>query len=134
MSRYFTHCFREEEFENQCRHMDGDPVEHTAGELFRRRNIGMGDYLYVFCRCQGDLFLIGRMQVHAVMDYEEAAEFLNNSDLWEATDHVVAVPGTGTIARFDRVVPLPIRSSGSTDASDGEGVNSGIGQTPGRDP
>jgi hypothetical protein len=108
MTRSFTQCYGEKEFENQRNHMEGHALDHTAGELFRRRKIQQGDYLYVFCRHQGNVHLVGRMRVHSIMSQAEAAQYLNTTNLWEASDHVVSIPSTGTIARFDRVIPLDV--------------------------
>src|ERR1700687_3053557 len=108
MTRSCTQCYGEKEFENQRNHMEGDTLAHTAGELFRRRKIEQGDYLYVLCRHQGDVHLVGRMQVHAIMSQAQAAQYLKTTDLWDASDHVVSIANTGTIARFDRVIPLDV--------------------------
>jgi hypothetical protein len=82
---------------------EGQPLNHTAGKLFRQRGIGVGDKLYVVNVLKGVLFLIGRLEVEKIASQAEAERLLG-TDLWEAPEHLIAKPGTGTPMHFRRKV------------------------------
>ncbi len=104
----FTHYWEG----NTCKSMflngyEGQPLNHTAGKIFRQRGIDVGDKVYVVNVLKGILFLIGRLEVEMIASQSEAEKLLGN-DLWDAPDHLIAKPGSGTPMHFKRDVPLEI--------------------------
>lgn len=92
-----------------CAGLEGKPLLHTAGNLFAARGVAPGDKIYVVNVLKGELRLIGRMQVNKLTSHTQAERVLGKG-LWRAADHLLAVRGSGTAVRFDRVVPADIAS------------------------
>ena len=92
--------------------MQGDPLRHAAGRRFRDHGLRAGDTVYVVGQHDGQLLLIGRLRVKAVVDQADAERRLGQS-LYEAPDHIVGEPPWATV-RFDRVVPEPVARSLTT--------------------
>jgi hypothetical protein len=109
MKRCFTHYWTNDTWNHNERfHGPGQPLEHTAGNLFRARKVATGDAIYVVTVRKGRLFLLGRLIVAKVCNVKEAAQALGckEEDLWEADDHVIAA--SATAMHFDLEVPLAI--------------------------
>jgi hypothetical protein len=85
----------------------GFPLEHTADNAFLEADVKAGDRIYVVTNPQGSLHLIGRLVVGSIVSFEEAKRLLGDG-VWDARDHVLARPGSGTPKRFDRIVPTEI--------------------------
>jgi hypothetical protein len=69
--------------------------------------VAVGDYVYVVTVLSGRLFLLGRIEVGAILDQDQAEAILGG-DLWEADDHVVAKAGSENPHRFRRGVPMEV--------------------------
>jgi hypothetical protein len=105
MPRYFTHYWKNGTwYSNQG--YEGEPCNHLAGNMFRKRNVAREDFIYVVTVQEGQLFLGGRMQIDEIISRDRAIELLGTDDLWEAEEQVIAIPGTGTPMRLDRIVPV----------------------------
>lgn len=65
---------------------------HGASEQLGK--VHSGDIVWVITYNKGTLFLIGRMEVGRVIDQAEAEQFFGTTDLWEASYHILARPGT----------------------------------------
>ena len=95
MPRYFTQYWEndwwgEKEWYRQYRQKEqGKLLNHTAGNLFRKRGVRLGDMVYVVTVLKGKLYLLANLQVAKVCDYAEAADDLGD-DLWLASDHIIA--------------------------------------------
>lgn len=105
MPRYFTHYWKNETWENE-RRVSGrqDPLDHVADNKFVTRGVESGDFLYPVTIMDGELYLLGRLQVGKVCNFHEAARILGTNDLWDATDHLIAAESTPR--HFDLTVPL----------------------------
>lgn len=88
--------------------LDGDMLDHTAGKLFTQRGVGPGDKIYVVNNFQGNFVLIGRLEVDKIVSQADAGRLLNDTELWDAPEHVIAKPGTATPMRFERIVPVEL--------------------------
>lgn len=86
----------------------GELLDHTAGNLFRQRGIACGDKIYVVNVRNGKLHLIGRLRVDMIVSTTEAERLLKTNDLWEATEHIIALPGSSTAKRFRKIIPLEV--------------------------
>jgi len=64
--------------------------------------------MYVVTVFEGILFLGARMQVDRVVSTKEAEEHFGTSDLWKASEHIIAKSGSESRLAFDRQVPLDI--------------------------
>jgi hypothetical protein len=89
--------------------MQGDPFRHTAGRRFRQYGLRAGDAVYVVGQHAGQLLLIGRLHVTAVVDRAEAEKRLGQP-LWQAPDHLIGAPPWSSV-RFDRVAPESVARS-----------------------
>ena len=101
MPRFYTHYWSTQtcnEFYNGG--LSGEPLAHTAGGRFSSAGIEEGDIVYVVSITQGQLFVIGRMEVMKIASTEEAAEFLKTDDLWEAEEHLLAREGSTTPCNY----------------------------------
>lgn len=88
--------------------MDGEIMDHTAGDKFVKMGVAPGDFIYVVTVQRGHLYLLGRMQVGKICSQKEAERVLGTSNLWEGKDHLIARSGTGSPTRFDRQVPIRV--------------------------
>lgn len=105
-TRYFTHYCSKETYRNEA-WLAGEPFNHTAGNLFRKRDVKSCDFVYSWSFSEGRLLLGARMQVDRLVSQKEA-NALYKEGAWEAADHVVAKARTGTRIRYDRPVPASV--------------------------
>ena len=103
MTRYFTHYWTNQTWEHG-RTSGYDRVEHTAGNMFRKRGVGSEDYIYIITVVEGRLLLGGRMEVEQIMNRDEAVG-LRGPDLWDAADHAIGKAESDSGMNFDRIVP-----------------------------
>jgi hypothetical protein len=118
MKRHFTHYWANATWTSH-EHQDGEPLYHTAGNLFRRRGVRCGDLIYVVTGRKGRLYLLGRLTVALICGPNKAKQLLCADDVWDAREHIIAT--SATLMRFDFEVPtaatqqlLFIRSGGSS--------------------
>jgi hypothetical protein len=81
----------------------GEALEHTASDLFVDRDVARGDTVFVAEVAHGGLQLIARMVVGEVLTLAQAKVRLG-TDIWDATDHLIASPGTASPMVFGRRV------------------------------
>jgi hypothetical protein len=107
MPRYFTHYWKNETWEYHKdlweKSLSEDLLRHVADNKFVDRGVKTGDYIYPITVMDGTLYLLGRLKVGEVCDFEEAASTLGTTELWEARDHIIASEPTPT--HFDLAVP-----------------------------
>jgi len=109
MARYFTHYWSNRTWNQQKKHSsENDLLEHIAGNSFGKREIDIGDGIYVITVIKGKLYLYGMLIVGKICDADEAAEYLKckAEDLWEADEHILASAATYTNLSFE--VPLEV--------------------------
>lgn len=100
---YFTHYWKPE---TNIQHQ-GEPLDSIASNQFRQRGVEVGDIVYCVTLMQGQLHLVGRMEVGEIIDGPvKARKSAQSSDFVDRGNHCNARPGTGTEIRFDRVVPM----------------------------
>lgn len=97
MSRAFTHYWAGTTVETET---EGKLLNHTAGEGLRRSGVRAGDTIYVVNIRQGELYLLGRMEVGKYADSIQEVIDLIGGEPWPASDHLLALPRTAT--RFSR--------------------------------
>lgn len=83
---------------------EGLPLDHTAGSRFMERTVSINDFVYVVTTREGELFLIGKMQVGEIVFSDEEAKARIGYEPWSAPQHLIAK--SCTPMRFDRPVPL----------------------------
>lgn len=110
MPDYFTHYWTRATFERERDRLESaEPrMTHTAGNGFRKAGLHPRDFLYIVSVLDGELYLIGRMQVRGIYSRSKAAALLGTNNLWDAKEHVVEIPETGTRDRYDLKVPISI--------------------------
>lgn len=112
LPNYFTHYWTQETFERERARAESAPasMKHTAGNGFRKAGLRRRDFLYIVSVLDGELYLIGRMQVRGIYSRSKAAALLGTktNNLWDAKEHVVEIPETGTRDRYDLKVPISI--------------------------
>lgn len=102
MARFFTHYWSNETCDDAVeRGFEGKPLKHTADNMLARAS--SGDVVYVVTVRNGKLFLLGRMVVEEIIDYEEACERLDY-DPWEAEFHAIA--SSSTPMAIDNEIPV----------------------------
>lgn len=84
---------------------EGKPLDYTGSNIFRQRGVSPGDSVYVVTILNGVLYLLGKMQVERLCDYEEAEKYMRHQP-WQARDHVIG--SHGTPKRFEGEVPPEI--------------------------
>lgn len=104
MPQAFTHYWTNATWKETAREA-GEPLSHTAANVFIERGVEEGDRVYVVTIQKGVLHLLGRLEVGAVVDFDQAAEILEYAP-WEATDHLLARECTAM--RFDRAVSTEV--------------------------
>jgi len=119
MPRYFTQYWDNATWDRESARYEGQ-LDHTASNLFERRGVRQGDFLYVVTVRRGKLFVAGRMQVEAILSQKEAERHLKTRNLWLASDHAVAKPGRATRMVFNRQVPPDVVQSLRFVTGDGE--------------
>jgi hypothetical protein len=105
MSAWIHYWTRKTTDREESRHVPGDRLEHTAGNLFRKKGVASGDDVYVVTFYEGDLRIIGSLVVDQIVLREKAEKLLGTTNLWPAIDHVTAQPGSATELRFDARLP-----------------------------
>jgi bifunctional DNA-binding transcriptional regulator/antitoxin component of YhaV-PrlF toxin-antitoxin module len=83
---------------------EGEILCHDAGNQCRTRGIKRGDFVYVVTVREGDLYLMGRLQVGEVCSLARATAKLG-PDLWDANDHLIAESGSEVPMRADVTIP-----------------------------
>lgn len=106
MSQVFTHYWTRAML-RAAENDEGEPLVHTASNLFIDRCVERGDRIYVVTVKDGGLYLLGRMVVGVMCDLEYAAAALGYAP-WEAEDHLLA--SACTALRFDRRVSHDVAS------------------------
>ncbi len=105
MPRYFSCSWDDDTLTAHAEHISGGarPVTgHSAGVGFGDHGVGPGDLLYVLNWFEGELRVLGRMAVDAVVDDEAARARLGTVE--SAPEHVLEVGGTGTPIVLDAVL------------------------------
>jgi hypothetical protein len=96
--RYFTHYWKNETWEEHKHLWESDPqgvfLDYAASNNFVERGVDPGDFLYPVTIIDGALYLLGKLEVDKVCDFEEAASTLGRDALWEADDYAIAAKPT----------------------------------------
>lgn len=93
MTRYFTHYWNWEQFQRSLEEAEAASVtwlDHTAGALFTKRGVKKGDFVYAVSVKEGQLFLIGKMEVGEMVFSDEKAQSLIGYEPWSAPEHLIA--------------------------------------------
>lgn len=107
--RFFMQHWAQDYWRDQAR-ADGDegaPFSHTASNQFGPLGLEAGDRLYVVGAEDGQLLLIGVMDVAHVVRTAEAARLMGTSGLYEREWHAIANPPLQPLS-FARRVPEKI--------------------------
>ncbi len=86
MARFFTYSWRYAETRKEP---EGAPLAHAAGSKFSARGIEPGDFVYITAVHHGRLYLLGRLEVGAIVDKDEARR-LFGAEPYDAPEHLVA--------------------------------------------
>ncbi len=94
--KYFTHYWTNKTWEREKKlNSIGELLDHTAGNLFKKRGVEIGDAVYIVTVNKGKLFVCAKAVVNKICSEWEAARILENSNLWEnATDHIITSEST----------------------------------------
>ena len=76
-------------------------LDHAASEQYGK--IVSGDILWFVTYEGGTLYLVGCMEVARVVGQHDAERILQSDNLWEATYHALAKPGTAAPVTY---IPL----------------------------
>lgn len=87
---------------------EGSPLDHVAGNQFRKRGVSRGDRVYVVSIRDGVLFLGARLTVDLIVSQAQASERLKSDNLWDASEHIIAVANSGTALQLRRSIPSDV--------------------------
>jgi len=70
-------------------------IDHTAGNLFSKAGVKVGDVIFIVTVKKGKLFVAGKVVVGRICGQKEAEKLLKQDDeswpgLYEAKDHIIA--------------------------------------------
>lgn len=102
----YTYYWNAEELERQAEGLnDGvhTPLDYTGGSGFEKAHISAGATLYVLNWNEGELRVLGRMEVGALVDRAQVERELGGA--YDAPEHLKAKPGTATPIVLDATVP-----------------------------
>lgn len=105
MSRSFSYYWNEDEFvRNDAAIAAGErpTADYTGGSGFSARGLSGGDRLYLLNWYRGELWVLGRMDVAEVLDRQAA--LARQHDIYDAPEHVFAVPGTASPVVIDSMI------------------------------
>ena len=107
MPRFFTYYWTNQRW-SQRRAAQGQPLRHIASTRFVRRGVRPGDQVYVVTIWHGELYLLGKLVVGALVDAAAAAPWLGTTPdrLWEEAEQILAAAATPM--DFDRAVPSAV--------------------------
>ena len=103
--RFFTHYWFNETWEQSKASSEQNHhqlLHHSAGNLFTKRGVRIGDVIYVITVLKGSLFVCGKMVVGQICDPQTAATILPYAP-WEAEEHIIA--SACTSKNFELKVP-----------------------------
>ena len=104
MTRYFTHYWTNQTWEDNRSVEKDNLLNHTASNLFTKRGVQSSDHVYVITVFKGELYLLGKLIIGAIGDADTIAPLLDSTpdDLWNAVDHLLAAQATPKplISRF----------------------------------
>ncbi|XSG73102.1 DUF6602 domain-containing protein [Herpetosiphon llansteffanensis] len=105
MPRYFTHYWTNQTWDVLAQTEQDQLLDYTASNLFLKRGIQVGDYVYVLTVKEGLLYLLGAMLVGEICDAATAAKRLNMQvdEIWPADDHLLAQQAT--LMNFKQRIP-----------------------------
>jgi len=86
MARFFTYSWQYGEARKES---EAGPLGHAAGSRFSSRGIQPGDFVYIVAVHQGQLYLLGKMQVGKLVSKDEARQILG-SEPYDAPEHLIA--------------------------------------------
>lgn len=99
---------------------EGLPFSHTAGNLFVRSGVTVGDRVFGITVRKGTPLLIGGMTLsRPPITYEEAQKLLPYEP-WEANEHLIAERSTASSMSCNRVIPWDVVRRLRFDTSNGE--------------
>jgi hypothetical protein len=107
MNQYWTHYWTQPCLEAH-RGQAGIELIHTAGNQFRIRGVSDGDFVYCLSAVAGSVILIARIKIHDKIRSQQEADEYFGEPVWTATDHLIALPGNGSIQDYDREVPMNV--------------------------
>jgi len=104
MTRYFTAYWKNDSWTRELQR--GATLNHTAANNFRSKGVAPGDVVYIVTVLKGELYVGGKIVVERVVSQKQAEEAILGENLWNAVDHLIAVPGATAPLR-------PIQASSS---------------------
>lgn len=105
--KHFTAYWKNDTWKNNSASIpNGGLLDHTASNDFRKRGVTPGDAVYVVTAIRGKLYVAAKIIVEKVLDRADASLALGRTDLWEATDHIIA--SRSTPINWNRMVPMDI--------------------------
>ena len=86
-TKHFTHYWKNSTWTDGSE-SEGEPLDHTASNLFGKRGVTKGDLVYVLTVKRGLLYLCARLEVDRVTSQEDAEQQFGE-EVWPAKDHII---------------------------------------------
>ena len=91
MPRFFTYYWTNRRWDERRARGQGALLRHIASTRFIRRGVRPGDQVYVVTVLRGELYLLGKLVVGAIVDAEAAAARLGAApgSLWAEAEQIL---------------------------------------------
>jgi hypothetical protein len=86
MARFYTYSWQYAEARKES---EAGLLGHAAGSRFSSRGNEPGDFVYIVAVHQGQLYLLGKMEVGKIVSKDEARNILG-SEPYDAPEHLIA--------------------------------------------
>ena len=94
MVRYYTHYWQNATWKHMVKikkEVKDYKLARAGSNMFRNRNVKVGDYVYVVTVINGELYLGGRICVEKILDQKQVEEYHDwGYEIWTSDDHIVS--------------------------------------------
>jgi hypothetical protein len=106
--RFFTRYRTNEQWFEEQEEMEKNPklrfFDRTASNIFRKRGVSVGDYLYLVTTISGRFYVAGKMEVGEILSLDEATRRFPERRFFHVSDQILA--SRVTALDYTREVPL----------------------------
>ena len=85
-----------------------EPVDCSVSNSFSKRGVSSGDVAYIISLANGQFMLGGRMIVDRIVSYQEALQYFQTENLYEAKEVILPQRGSGTLLYLHRQLAPPV--------------------------
>ncbi len=101
MTRFWT-CHWQFRYWRPDVNNEGEPVCSSGSNNFHKRDVSVGDFVYIVSLSEGYLYLGGRMIVEEIISRQEAVRRWKDDNLYDAEEWIVGPEESGTLLNLKR--------------------------------